>query len=292
MENTKETTEHIINVAQEDFNQKIIEESETRLVLIDFWAPWCGPCKQLTPVLERIASEANGLFLLAKVNVDENKELAGQLNIKSMPTVYAFKNKKILDTFQGVIPEKQIIEFIEKNLGKKIKKDLGEFYLNIENLFIKKDYISAKEIIETELAESSSDVKVISLYIECLGGLNLIEESQAFVDSLDKDILKNSDIQSSIHKISIKNKNKDGPPINELKKIYDKNPNNIESILKLSEKYFAENKLDECFELLFKNFQKKREVKKEKILYFFNALGLKHEKTILYRKKLSSIIFS
>ena len=99
---------NIIDVNESDFNEQVIEASEKKLVLVDFWAPWCEPCKQLSPTLEKIANDNEDKVLLAKINIDENQQVASQLRIQSIPTVFAFKDKKILNAFQGVLPEKKI----------------------------------------------------------------------------------------------------------------------------------------------------------------------------------------
>ena len=119
---------NIIDVTEAEFNDQVIEASERKLIVVDFWAPWCGPCKQLTPILEKIISKSGDKITLAKINIDENQQIAAQLRIQSIPTVYAFKDKQIVNAFQGVIPEGQIIEFIEKCLGSKINEDFTEFY--------------------------------------------------------------------------------------------------------------------------------------------------------------------
>ena len=95
---------NIIDVSEIDFEKNVLEESVNKLVVVDFWAPWCGPCKQLTPVLEKVISSSPEKILLAKVNIDENQQIAAQLRIQSIPTVFAFKNKQIVNAFQGILP--------------------------------------------------------------------------------------------------------------------------------------------------------------------------------------------
>ena len=131
---------NIIDINENDFNQQVVEASATKLIVVDFWAPWCGPCKQLTPILEKVINQVSEKISLVKINIDENQQIASQLRIQSIPTVYAFKDKQIVNAFQGVLPEKQVVEFLEKCLGSKINEDFSEFYQQI------KDSISEKKI--------------------------------------------------------------------------------------------------------------------------------------------------
>ena len=106
---------NIKDVNEIDFEKKVLDESLNRLAVVDFWAPWCGPCKQLTPLLEKIISSSPDKMFLAKINIDENQQIAAQLRIQSIPAVFAFKDKQVVNAFQGVISEKQILEFAEKH---------------------------------------------------------------------------------------------------------------------------------------------------------------------------------
>tara|TARA_Y100001970_G_C14254413_1_gene874161 strand:+ start:1332 stop:2198 length:867 start_codon:yes stop_codon:yes gene_type:complete len=286
------SNENILEIGQAEFNTKVIEASSEALILVDFWAPWCGPCKQLTPTLEKVINNAKGKVKLVKINIDENQEIAAQLNIQSIPAVFAFKNGQPVNAFQGVIPEKKIIEFIEKSSGEKLEEDFTEFYNNIELLLAEKKYDEAKENLEGFLVENPNEFKSFAYYIDCLCNLSLFDDANTFIESLNSEALKNTFVKSSIQKLKIKKKNREGPSLEKLQKDVGNKPNNIESVLALADKYFAENMLDEAFELLLKNYLKNKEKIKKKCLELFEALGNDNLKTIEYRKKLSSLMFS
>jgi putative thioredoxin len=283
---------NISEINEAEFEEKVLNASSDNLILVDFWAPWCGPCKQLTPLLEKIINKAKGKVKLVKINIDENQQIAAQLKIQSIPAVFAFKDNKPVDAFQGVIPEKKIVEFIEKSLGKKIEEDHTDFYTNINKLLSDKDFENAKEALEDFIANNSKEYKGLSLYIDCMGYLNLYDEIKVLSDSLNEEALLNNFIKSSLQKIEIKKKNNDGPPLEHLIDKFNKSPNKIENITKLADKYFAKNMLDEAFELLLNNYKRNKEKIKIKFLEYFEALGNEHDKTIEFRKKLSSIMFA
>jgi len=283
---------NIIEVNESDFNEKIISASEEKVVIVDFWAPWCGPCKQLTPLLEKVISKGKDKLLLAKINIDENQQVAAQLKIQSIPTVFAFKNKQIVDAFQGMVTEKQIVEFVEKALGEKLEEDFSEFYESIEQEIKEKNYSSAKETLLEFISNNSKDQKAISLYLSCLIELRQYQEVDEFLNSLNDDIKKNTEIETIIKRLEIIKKNSKGPSIEELMKRLDKQPNNIIIIIETADKLFSLNDYNSAFKLLLEKYPKNKEKIKIKILEFFNALGHSHDSTIEYRKKFSQIMFS
>ncbi len=283
---------NIIDVEEADFNEKVIEASENKLVIVDFWAPWCGPCKQLTPILEKIIAPLDNKVVLVKINIDDNQQIAAQLRIQSIPTVYAFKNKQIFNAFQGVIPEKQIVEFIEKCLGSKINEDFTEFYDQIETSLAENKH---KEVVETLLefiASNPKEVRGIIFYLECLIKLKQFDEADNFINSLENEMQNKDEIKQILKKIKIVKDNLSGPDIEELINKLDKQPNNINLIIEIADKYFSQQDYVNAMEILIKNYSKNKDKIKNKMVDFFGVLGNSNEYTVSYRKKLSQIMFS
>ena len=288
--------DYIFDVDEHSFQQKIIEASTNKVILVDFWAPWCEPCKQLSPILENIINDCEGRVHLAKINIDENQQIAAQLRIQSVPVVYAFKNKQIADAFTGVQPQKKIIEFIEKVLGEKIKKNNSSFYDEIKELISNKQLTQAESLLEEFISENSKDVIAISMYLNCMIELSKFKETNDFISSLTKEILDTHEIKSVITNLEIKENSSVGPSLDEIKKIYEKNPKNLDNALILSEKYFVNQMIENAFELLLELYQNHKDKDRDKIkktlLKYFEALGNNNKHTKYYRKKFSSIMFS
>jgi len=283
---------NIIDVTESEFNDQVIEASESKLIVVDFWAPWCGPCKQLTPILEKIISKSGDKITLVKINIDENQQIASQLRIQSIPTVYAFKDKQIVNAFQGVISEGQIIEFIEKCLGSKINEDFTEFYNEIKSAMAENKFEETKDTLLEFISKNPDEFKGICFYLECLIELKQFEEVETFISSLEKDVQEKDDIKQVLKKMEIVKNNSSGPNINELLVKLENEPDNIDLILEISDKYFSIKEYENGMNLLLKNYPKNRNSIKNKMVEFFAVLGNTDQVTIQYRKKLSQLMFS
>ena len=282
---------NIIDVNEGDFENTVINASENKLVIVDFWAPWCGPCKQLTPIMEKVAKENPDNFDLVKINIDDNQQIAAQLRIQSIPAVFAFKGKKVVNAFQGVISEKDFVDFIEKSAGKKLKEDFSNFYSEIKNLIDDKKFIEAKEKVLVFFTENTSDAIAISLYLECLLAQKEFKEIDDFVSSLDEEMKKNKEIDKIIKKIKIVKDSKSSESIEILLEKHNSDPKNIKIMLEIAEYYFASGEYESAFPFLLNNYSADKEKVKKKLVDFFEALGNDHEATKTYRKQLSSLLF-
>ncbi len=283
---------NIIDVDELQFNEKVIEGSKEKLIIVDFWAPWCGPCKQLTPVLEKIIKKYPEKINLIKINIDENQQIASQLRIQSIPAVFAFKDKQIVNAFQGVLPEKQIIDFLEKCLGSKLNEDFEDFYDQINKKMSEKDFENIKDVLLEFISNQPEEVKAISLYLECLIELKQFDELETFLESLEEEILKKNEIKQIIKKTEILKKNISGPDIESLLIKLEEKPDDINLVLEIADKYFSIQDYENSMSLLLKFYPKNKEKIKKKMLEFFEVLGNSNEHTVNYRKKLSQIMFS
>ncbi|MDB0003056.1 thioredoxin [Alphaproteobacteria bacterium] len=283
---------NIIDVNEAEFETKVLEESSNRLVVVDFWAPWCGPCKQLTPILEKVISSSPDKVVLARINIDENQQIAAQLRIQSIPAVFAFKDKQPINAFQGVIPETEVIKFLEKSLGEKLANNFDDFYDQIKILFDENKFIEAKDLLENFIAENTEEIDGICMYLESLLGLNEISQAEDFVNSLSNELVKSKKVKKIKDRILlIKNTDK-GPSLEKLKEDLERAPDNIDIVFKITDLHFANSNFDSCFDVLLNYYPTNKEKIKTKILGYFDTLGFDHKSTILYRKKLSSIMFS
>ncbi len=286
------TATNIIDVDETQFNEKVIEGSKDKLIIVDFWAPWCGPCKQLTPVLEKIIKKYSEKINLIKINIDENQQIASQLRIQSIPAVFAFKDKQIVNAFQGALPEKQIIDFLEKCLGSKLNEDFEDFYDQINKKMSEKDFENIKDVLLEFILNQPEEVKAISLYLECLIALNQFDELETFLESLEEEILKKNEIKQIIKKTEILKKNISGPDVESLLIKLEEKPDDINLVLEIADKYFSMQDYENSMSLLLKFYPKDKERVKKKMLEFFEVLGNSNEHTVNYRKQLSQLIFS
>ena len=283
---------NIFDVSEADFEKQVLDESSNRLIIVDFWAPWCGPCKQLTPILEKTISKYPDKIVLAKINIDENQQIASQLRIQSIPAVFAFKDKQVINAFQGVIPETEIKKFLEKSLGDKLDGNFEAFYDQIKVLFDDKKFLEAKDLLENFIGENSKELKGLCMYIESLIYLNEISSANDFLTSLSDEIINTDELEKIKKRLNLIKDSGSGPSLEILNEKLKKSPDNIDIVIKIADTHFANNNFNNSFEILLKHYPKNKEKIKTKILGYFDVLGFEHESTIMYRKKLSSMMFS
>jgi putative thioredoxin len=284
----------IIDINQDQFVAEVVEKSKTTPVIVDFWAPWCGPCKQLTPILENLVNKKNGKVILAKINVDENQGIAGQLNIQSIPTVYGFVDGKPIDAFQGAQPESKIEEMINKLIDATPGNEIPKLLEEADNLFKDQKFEEAQKVYETLVGMDPGNPKVIGGLLRCLVQLKKYDDAKEMMESLDDETLKDEEILKIKKLLSNLETNGDSD-IEELKLLVTNDPNNKEKRFELAEKYLSLNETELGFNELLIIFEKdpkwNDEAAKKKLLEFFDLLGFNDPNVLEARKRLSSLMF-
>ena len=290
----------IIEVITENFMSDVIERSKEIPVIVDFWAPWCEPCKQLTPVIEKIVKEKNGNVILAKMNIDESPEVAQQLKIQSIPAVMAFNDGQPVDGFIGVLPEKNITEFINKISSLKNSSSIEE------NIIAGKKYIDDGDIETAALVFSEilkiepENISAKSMLARCLLRSDQIDEAEDIINNLPANSENNQDFVSVRSEFEVLKNAKNNPISNEqedkLRGDIDKNPKNHQIRIDLAKLLLAkgenENAINELLKIIEFDPKWNDSAARKQLVEIFNILGNEDILVIEGRKKLSSMLFS
>ena len=285
----------VIDVDQNEFVDKVIEKSKTTPVIVDFWAPWCGPCKQLTPTLESIVNRKNGKIVLAKINVDENQGIAAQLNIQSIPTVYGFVDGKPIDAFQGAQPESKIETMVDKLIEATPGNEVPKLIEDANRLFIDQKFEESIKIFEMLVGMDPGNPKIIAGILRNLQQLKRFDDAQEMIDSLDEKTLEDEDI-TKIKKLLDNIHTEESNTIDEkLIQAVKSDPKNMDLRYKLANSYLSLSETEKGFNELLKIYEQSPNwnegAAKKKLLEFFDLLGFNDLSVIDARKKLSSMMF-
>ena len=286
---------NVIDIKEDQFVDEVIEKSKTTPVIVDFWAPWCGPCKQLTPALEKVVNNKNGKVILAKINVDENQGIAAQLNIQSIPTVYGFVDGKPIDAFQGAQPESKIEIMVDKMIDATPGNEIPKLIADADNLYKDQKFEESISLYEQLVGMDSGNPKIIAGLLRCLIQLKRFADAKEMFESFDDSITENEEV-SKIRKLldSSNDKNDNFSNENLIKDVMAK-PQDKSLRYKLAESYLSTNEIKKGFDELLKIFEQdpnwNESAAKKKLLEFFDLLGFNDPNVIEARKKLSSIMF-
>ena len=290
-----------VNLTNENFVQEVIEKSKSIPVIVDFWAPWCEPCKQIAPILDKLVAASNGRVVLTKMNIDEHPEISQQLQIQSIPAILGFHNGQPVDGFVGVQPESAIKAFVEKLADLNGPSDNDMALEQGRTLFSEKNYNEALEIFG-KIAQSEPDnITALSMLANCylkLNEIDIAKEIISNIESPDKD--KNQDYVSAKSQIDILEKSEDSnideEEIKNLEKELEEKPDNHQLRYDVAVGFMSKGNYEQAMSHLLFIIEKDRmwndEAPRKSLLEIFNALGPTDDLAIEGRKKLSSILFS
>ena len=278
------------------FMRDVIEASRQAPVIVDFWAPWCGPCKQLGPLLEKLVRQAAGLVRLVKINVDENQELAAQMRISSIPMVYAFRNGQPVDGFAGAVPESQLKTFIERLTGG-AKAPVDQALEQARAMLANGDAKGAGALFAEILAGDPANPSAIGGTIRALVAMGDRTRAKQIAGGLPESLRKHADIASALAALEIAEQAEAGAgDIASLEAKVAAHPADHQARHDLALARLASGDHDGAIDALLEIVRRDRAWKdgaaRAQLLKVFDALGPTDARTVAGRRRLSSILFS
>ena len=290
---------NIVDVNEADFNNQVIEASENKLIVVDFWAPWCGPCKTLGPQLEEAVKAANGAITMAKVNVDENQMIAGQMQVQSIPTVFAFANGQPVDGFQGAVSASEIKAFVDRVVaanGGEVGSGLDSAIKSAEQMLLEGDFEAAIETFSAILEEDPNNLKSYVGLIKCYIALNDLDQAEAILNGAPIEISQSSEIESVHAQIELAKQARDAGPISDLALLVEEKPDDHDARFQLAQALHGAGQIEEAVDQLLELFRRDREwndgAAKSQLLIIFEALEPNNAIVLSGRRQLSSMIFA
>ncbi len=290
----------IFDVTEAEFEQRVLTASMERPVIVDFWAPWCGPCKQLGPLLEKAVTAANGAVVMAKVNTDENQGIAQALQVQSIPTVYAFFQGRPIDGFQGALPESKIKEFVDKVVKISLQAapdaiDIPAALKQAAQAIVDKDFHTAQGLYSHILHQDKNNAHAYVGLVRTLIAAGVIDEAKQLVDHAPPEISKQSIFSEARTILEIAESKPSGSTDALLAKV-TKDPKDHQARFDLAVAQFAGGQKEEGMDSLLDIIRVKRDWNEDaarlQLIKFFEALGPADPLTLQGRRKLSSILFS
>jgi putative thioredoxin len=278
------------------FVKDVIEESKRQPVLVDFWAEWCGPCKQLAPVLEKAVRAAKGKVKLVKMNIDKHPSIPGQLGIQSIPAVFAFANGQPVDGFLGALPESQVTAFIERVTKDRLGGEETDLLKSADEALAQGDAANAANLYAQVLAQDSGNVAALAGLARSYVRTGAIEQAKQTLALVPEAKRNDAAVAAARAALDLAEQAKAVGPLAELEKKVADNPLDHQArfdlAVALNSKGRRAEAVDNLIEIVKRDRQWKEDGARKQLVQFFEAWGPTDEATVDGRKRLSSILFS
>jgi putative thioredoxin len=279
-----------------NFVKDVIEASRKTPVLVDFWAPWCGPCKQLTPLIEKVVRARRGKIKLVKINIDENPAIAGQLRVQSIPTVYAFRDGRPLDGFMGAQPESAINAFVDRLLADDGAEDAAAALEAAEQALLANDLQHAAEIYAGILQDEPQNVAALAGLAQCYlksGDSARAEQTIGLVPPDRRDAAPVASVRAALELARNAAKSGDAAKLEaKVKAAPQDHQARIDYALALAAGGKKSEAVDQLLEAVRRDRKWNEEAARKQLVQLFDAWGPKDPATVEGRRRLSSILFS
>jgi putative thioredoxin len=279
----------------ENFAADVIDMSAKVPVIVDFWAPWCGPCKTLGPSLEKVVRHAAGLVRLVKINIDENQQLATQLRVQSIPTVYAFKDGRPVDAFQGAVPESEVKRFVDR-LTDGAKPPLDEAIDQAGAALAAGDVEAALGVYSQVLEQEPENAAAAAGIIRCAIALGDAAQARQMIDGMPDAVRATPEVAAAIAALDLAEEGETPADVTALQARLAADENDHQARFDLAVALYGGDDPDAAIEQLLELVRRDREWNEEaarlQLVKIFDALGPTHPSTVAGRRGLSTILFS
>jgi len=293
---TATAPEMVKETTTQGFVKDVIEESRRQPVLVDFWAPWCGPCKQLTPVLEKAVKGAKGKAKLVKMNIDEHPSIPGQMGIQSIPAVIAFVNGQPIDGFLGALPESQVTAFIERLIKDRVGGEEKDLLAEADAALLDGDPTTAAEIYAQVLAKEATNTHALAGLARCYVETGAIEQAKQTLAMVPQSKHGDPAVAAARAALEVAEQAKSLGPIAELEQKVAANPLDHQArfdlALGLNGQGRRQEALDQLLEIVRRDRKWNDDGARKQLVQLFDAWGPADEATVEGRRRLSSILFA
>ncbi|KCV82407.1 thioredoxin domain-containing protein [Actibacterium atlanticum] len=296
--NTGAAAENLIkDTTDATFMVDVVEASKEVPVIVDFWAPWCGPCKTLGPALEAAVTEAGGKVRMVKINVDENQQAAGQMRVQSIPTVYAFVDGQPVDGFQGALPGSEIKAFIDR-VAEAGGSDggLAEAVEVAETMLAEGEAVDAAQTFAAILGEDPANAAAYGGLIRAHLAMDEVDQAEELLNTAEDDLKVSPEVEAAAAQLELARQAENAGPVAELRAAVTADPDNHQARLDLAQALHANGDVQEAVDELLELFRRDREwndgAAKAQLFTIFDALKPEDPVVLNGRRKLSSMIFA